>query len=104
METKKIFIYFLFLNLSLAICAPPPPPLPEPIPIIVDKTSKIFIKVNNSPLPLRILKETTTYLQIMNSTFTKVIHDDYITIEHTLFFFHKIYMLAIQLEIKEHIH
>ena len=87
METKKIFIYFLFLNLSLAICAPPPPPLPEPIPIIVDKTSKIFIKVNNSPLPLRILKETTTYLQIMNSTFTKIIHDDYITIEHTLILF-----------------
>ena len=87
MKTKKIFIYFLFLNLTLAICAPPPHPLPEPIPIIVDKTSKIFIKVNNSPLPLRILKETTTYLQIMNSTFTKIIHDDYITIEHTLILF-----------------
>ncbi len=87
METKKLLIYFLFSNLALTICAPPPSPLPEPIPIRVDKTSKIFIKDNNSPLLLRILKETRTYLQTMNSTFTKVIHDDYITIEHTLILF-----------------
>lgn len=87
METKKLLIYFLVSNLALTICAPPPSPSPEPIPIRVDKTSKIFIKDNNSPLLLRILKETRTYLQTMNSTFTKVIHDDYITIEHTLILF-----------------
>ena len=84
MGAKKIFIYFLFSNLALTICSPPPPPSPEPTLIRMNKTSKIFIKDNNSPLSFRILKETTAYLQIMNSTFTKVIHDDYITIEHTL--------------------
>ena len=88
MEVKKILIYFLFSNLALTICAPPPSPSPEPIPNrVLDKTPKILIKDNNSPLPFRILKETTAYLQIMNSTFTKIIHDDYITIEHTLILF-----------------
>ena len=88
MEVKKILIYFLFSNLALTICAPPPSPSPESIPNrVLDKIPKILIKDNNSPLPFRILKETTAYLQIMNSTFTKIIHDDYITIEHTLILF-----------------
>jgi hypothetical protein len=84
MGANKIFIYFLFSNLALIVCSPSPPPSPEPTLIRMDKTSQIFIKDNNYPLSFRILKETTAYLQIMNSTFTKVIHDDYITKEHTL--------------------
>jgi hypothetical protein len=52
---------------------------------MVEKTSQLFIKDNNFPLPFRLLKETDTYLQIMKSLFTKVIHDDdYITIEHCI--------------------
>ena len=85
MKAKKIFIDFLFSILTLTICAPPPPPSPEPMITLVEKTSKIFIKDINFPLPFRLLKETDTNLQIMKSIFTKVIHDDdYITIEHRI--------------------
>ena len=83
MEAKEIFYYFLFSILTLTICAPPP--LPEIIHKREEEKFKILTKDNNSPLSFRILKETNSYIQIVNSTFTKIIDDDdNVSIEHLL--------------------
>jgi len=83
MKAKKIFIYFLF-SLVLTICAPPPL-LPEITHINAEEKFKILTKDNNSSLSFRTLIENKPDIQKVNSTFTKIIHDeDNVSIEHTL--------------------